>query len=477
MNKTLWKAQDAAAATGGNASGNWQADSVGIDSRSVRPGQLFVALRGERFNGHAFVADALARGAAAAMVEEGESVHAPAEKLLVVRDTQVALEALARVARARTHARIVGLTGSVGKTSTKEMLRLALSAHGETFASFGNFNNHIGTPLNLANLPPDADFGVFEMGMNHAGEISALTRQVQPEIAIITAVEAVHLEFFDSVAGIADAKSEIFEGVMPGGIAILNRDNAYFERCAEHARKRGIETILRVGRAQEAQCRLLECAVTPHGTEITASVFGKTMRFSVKALGEHWAYAALIALATAHALKRDVEKTARALSSFEEVDGRGRLLSITLPAGSASLLDDSYNASPASMKAAFAKAKAIKANDTSSKRLVALLGDMRELGETAPQLHAELAESLVACGFDRIFTAGALMEHLHAALPPALRGLHASSAAELLPQLSQHLRAGDIILVKGSHGSHMYTIAEALKNGLGNDLSGKAHAV
>ncbi len=503
MSAALWTSEDAATATG-SRTGTWSANRVVIDSRAVQQGDLFVALKGERFDGHAFVPDALKSGAAAAMVGapslgdstllpplagvrrgEGEPQSSvsvkhsplnppagggnklaacPADKLLVVPDTLQGLTALGRAGRARTKARVIGLTGSVGKTSAKEMLRLALSTHGNTFASHGNFNNHIGTPLNLANMPLDAEFAVLEMGMNHAGEIAALTRLVRPEIAIITNVEAVHLEFFESLAAIADAKAEIFEGLTQGGTAILNRDNPYFTRCAEAAKRHGASRILSFGMDAGADLRLLDSAIEAGGMRIRASVAGTPVEFALGALGEHWAQPALIALGVAYALGLDIAKTAAALSGFREPGGRGNLQPIHVAGSTATLIDDSYNASPASMRAAIAKLGALAAHQPSYTRKIAILGDMRELGSSAPALHAELAPALVEAGVDRVLAAGPLMLNLYHAIPATMRGAHADSAEALLHDVQEMLQPGDLVLVKGSHGSKMYEIAEALVN-------------
>lgn len=447
---TRWTSQEAALATGGAAAGEWAVSSVAIDSRAMQPGALLVALKGERADGHAFVAEALAQGALAAMVSRVPP-GADAKRLLVVEDTQKALEALGGAGRARARGRIVGVTGSVGKTSMKEMLKLALAAHGNVFASHGNFNNHIGTPLNLANLPPDADFGVLEMGMNHAGELAALTRLVRPHVAVITNVEAAHLEFFGTLEAIADAKCEIFEGLEPGGVAVLNRDNAQFARCRAKAPWR----VVTFGRHEEADVRVEDYRATPHGSEMR--IGGLTVR--MKAIGAQWALMAAAVLACARALGLDEAKTAAALAAFQEAEGRGRLVDI---GGGVTLLDDSYNASPAAMRAALAKLAELRRAGAVRGRLLAALGDMRELGEAAPRLHADLAEDVLDAEVDIVFTAGALMQHLHDALPDSVRGEHAADAAALLPIVRAALLPGDMLLVKGSHGSKMYTLAQAL---------------
>ncbi|MDE3016292.1 MAG: UDP-N-acetylmuramoyl-tripeptide--D-alanyl-D-alanine ligase [Pseudomonadota bacterium] len=457
----MWNEKTAAEATGGKAQGRWRASRVEIDSRRIKPGDLFVALKGERFDGHAYVKDALAKGAVAAVVHAtspgwgGVATRSGAGGgCLIVSDTFKALEDLGRFARTRSRAKIVGVTGSVGKTGAKEMLRLALGAHGETFASGGNFNNHIGTPLSLANLPENAAFAVFEMGMNHAGEIAHLTKMVRPGIAAITNIEAVHMEFFASLDAIACAKAEIFEGMERDGIAVLNRDNAAYVPLAARARERGL-AVVTFGEHAEADCRLLEY----RAGRIKAGIHGKPLSYALAAMGRHWAATSLLTLAATHALGLDDEKTAGALAGFSEPEGRGRVLSL---AGGITLVDDSYNASPPAMRAAFAKTAELWENSGRKGRKLAALGDMLELGKDAPSLHVGLAADIVQSGFDGVFTAGALMQHLHKALPQRLRAGHTAEAIQLLPLLSKELQAGDILLVKGSHGSGMHNLAKAL---------------
>lgn len=453
----LWTNDTAAEATGGKAQGQWQAARVEIDSRRIRKDDLFVAIQGENFDGHSFVKDALAKGAVAAVT----SVPMDGPSLLVP-DTLKALEDLGKYARARSRAKIVGVTGSVGKTSAKEMLRLALSTHGEAYATTGNFNNHIGTPLNLANLAPEIPYAVFEMGMNHAGEISHLTNMVRPHVAAITSVEAAHMEFFASIEAIAEAKAEIFEGVEPGGTAVLNVDNPMFGLLAEKASARGIAHVTTFGAKQGSDCQLLEYKATAAGCDVTASIFGRRMRYTLSAVGRHWALTSLLVLACTHALGLDPEKTARALADFHELEGRGSVTTIHVRAQEVVLIDDSYNASPAAMRAAFAKTAEVWEAHGRKGRKVAALGDMRELGPEAVAMHAGLAEGLREHGFDAVFTAGELMQQLYEVLPQGLRAGHVAQASQLLPLLQGGLGENDVLLVKGSHGSKMYEVAAAL---------------
>lgn len=451
---TLWTNKKAVEATGGVCVTDWQAARVEIDSRRIQKGDLFVAIKGERMDGHAFVEQALEAGASAAMVSQ--PMGGP---VLLVEDTLKGLEKLAHYARAKSHAKIVGVTGSVGKTSTKEMLRMALSGHGSVYATTGNFNNHIGTPLNLANLYADTEYAVFEMGMNHAGEIASLTQMVKPHVAVITNVESVHLEFFANEEGIADAKAEIFQGVARGGAAVLNCDNVHYDRLRAAAKEHGISQIVACGEAGIANSRLLKYRPLSTGCEIKANVYGHTVDYKLSVIGRHWAMTSLLTLGVAYTLGLDVQETALSLEHFSEPEGRGRIVKLPLKSGTLTLIDDSYNASPVSTRAAIAKlADTWRASDGIGRR-IAVLGDMLELGQTAPQLHASLADDLAKAGVDMVFTAGPLMRHLHDALPTGGNAVHVAKAEELAEVLLASVQPNDIVLIKGSHGSKMYELA------------------
>ena len=301
----LWTAREAAAATGGLSATDWAATGVSIDTRGISAGELFVALRGPNHDGHDFVGTALARGAAAAMVDREIPGLPAAAPLLRVADALAGLAALGVAARQRTGARILAVTGSVGKTGTKEALRLALAAAGRTFASAGGLNNHWGAPLSLARMPPDTDYGVFELGMNHPGEIAILTRLVRPHIAVITAAEPAHLGFFPSLEAIADAKAEIFLGLEPGGIAVLNRDNPYFAHLAASAVRAGAAEVIGFGTHPKAAVRLLDCVLGPRGSTIEAALPGGVLHFALPVPGRHWVMNSLAVLAAAGAVGAD----------------------------------------------------------------------------------------------------------------------------------------------------------------------------
>jgi UDP-N-acetylmuramoyl-tripeptide--D-alanyl-D-alanine ligase len=443
-----------------------------IDSRQAGAGCMFIALQGERLDGHDYVASALALGAEAAIVSRVPVSRvlegADAQKLMRVGNTCQALEALAASARARARAKIVAVTGSVGKTGTKEAIRLALSAYGSVHATMGNYNNHIGLPLSLAHLPPEVAFGVFELGMNHAGEIRALTQLARPDIAVITNVEAVHLEFFDGVEGIADAKAEIMEGLTPAGSVILNRDNPWFARLAASAQRLRIARILTFGEEESADFRLIGCDVASDGTHLQLLAQGERLDCFIQATGRHWALAALAALAAVRASgQEDLRPALAALAEFAEPRGRGGQRVLHLPQGEALLLDDCYNASPASMRAGLAKLNDLhrlskQGTRGQGGRKIAILGDMLELGAESPLLHRHLLEPLMSSGIDQAHLAGPLMRHLHEALPEDMRGLYGEDASALAEGILAQLREGDMILLKGSRGSRMDLLRDAL---------------
>jgi UDP-N-acetylmuramoyl-tripeptide--D-alanyl-D-alanine ligase len=459
----LWTAEEAARATGGKAVGNWQATSVMIDSRAVKAGALFIALKGENQDGHRYLPQALAAGAAAVVVSDPSQLPSPDSPHLHVADSLEALRELAKAARARMGGKLVGVTGSVGKTSTRAMLAAALSAHGLTHATEGNLNNHYGAPLTLARMPRESRFAVIEMGMNHADEIRPLSRLARPHLAIITAVEAVHLEHFPNVEGIADAKAEIMEGLEPGGMAILPAHNPHAERLYRHARQQGAQ-IIRFSPTPMpgVEACLLDATADGWGQQARARILGEEVSFSLPHPGRHMAENAVAVLAAVAALGLPLGPSCTALAGAELVEGRGAPMVLALPQGGhAVLIDDSYNASPASMRAAFA-VLAMAQPAGNGRRLVAL-GDMLELGPEGPAMHRDLAEPLCNAGVDGVFVSGTLMQELARALPAAMRLASVGTALELAPIIRQNLRDGDVLLLKGSHGSQIYRLVEALR--------------
>ncbi len=458
----LWTAADAAKAVSGTCTGTWSATGISIDSRTVAAGDLFIALKGPSFDGHGYVVEALKKGAAAAIVhqavpESGE-YH---DRLIVVKDTFLALENLARAARARTDAKIIAVTGSVGKTGTKEALKLALAVQGATHATEGNLNNHWGVPLSLARMPASTQFGVFELGMNHPGEIAPLSKLVRPHAAVITTVEAAHLEFFASVADIAEEKAAIMAGLEPGGIAVMPSDNPHYARLSAAAKRYGAK-IVAFGTGGEATARLFAWSLTPDGTQVAAEFDDERIMYDMIVSGRHWALNSIAAIAAVKAIGGNIHLAAAALARLAAPVGRGARKIIKVAGGKVLLIDESYNASPAAVRVlADTMAQMHQPVGGATGRLIMVLGDMRELGPKAAELHAGLAESLKAARIDLVYTAGPMMKHLHDALPEKMRGAHAADAVSLVGILQKDMRAGDVIAVKGSHASRMDLVVEA----------------
>jgi UDP-N-acetylmuramoyl-tripeptide--D-alanyl-D-alanine ligase len=446
----LWTPQALLAATGGLLRRPFSATGVSIDSRTVRPGDLFIALVGEHGDGHAHVAAALARGAAGAMVHQLPDGVSDDAALLQVRDTFVGLHDLGRFGRARFQGRMVAVTGSVGKTTTKEMLRVILSAHGKAWAAEASHNNHWGVPLTLARLPEDAKFAVTEIGMNHAGEIAPLSRLARPHVAVVTSIASAHIGYLGSIEAIAAEKVQIEAGLEPWGTLLLPGDCAQYQQMACSV----AAPTQRFGRG-EAEHRLLKAEADAEGTDILASIAGREIGFRLPVPGLHMAMNAVAALAAASLVRADPAIGAEALRGFAPMRGRGARRRIVLPDGTADLLDESYNASAASVRATLAVLALIPA-----KRRIAVLGDMLELGNAGPAEHIGLASAVVE-NADLLFTCGPLMRGLHDAIPATHRGGHAADSTALAPLVAAALRDGDAVLVKGSLGSHMQTIVSA----------------
>jgi UDP-N-acetylmuramoyl-tripeptide--D-alanyl-D-alanine ligase len=460
MTGPLWTSAEIAAAVAGQASGEFAATGVSIDSRSLERGELFVALQGPSFDGHDFAAAALRRGASGALIHRRPGDLAADAPVVEAIDTMKALEDLGRAARARTEARVAAVTGSVGKTSTKEALRSVLSLFAPTFASAGNLNNQWGAPLSLARMPRDTRYGVFELGMNHPGEISPLSQMVRPQVAIVTTVEPVHVEFFASVAEIADAKGEIFDGLMPGGSAILPFDNPHFDRLESKARRMGAR-ILTFGTGEGAWARLVDCQIMPDGNQVTAEIGGKHLRYRMAAPGRHLALNSLAVLAAAFAFDLDLDQALPGFSGVQALKGRGMREHLPVSGGSIELIDEGYNASPASVRAALNLLGTLP--PAFGGRRIAVLGDMRELGDAGPRLHRDLAPDLAAAKVDLAFLVGPQMQGLHDLLPDAMRGAHRAASDEMVQPLLAALRAGDTVLIKGSLGTRMAPLVEAVR--------------
>ena len=465
----LWTAKDAIAATGGTCSQDWAAFGVSIDTRSIKKGDLFVALKDIR-DGHDFVKQALEQGAAAALVThipDGVDKDAP---LLIVEDVLKALEDLGTASRARTNAKVIGVTGSVGKTGTKEMLRTTLSVHGKVHAAERSFNNHWGVPLTLARMPQDTDFAVIEIGMNAPGEIGPLSKMADLDCAIVTIVAPVHMAAFKNVAEIADAKAEIFEGLRAGGIAILNHDIDTYN-ILHKAAKKAKANIIRFGQTEGAEYSLKNAVVARDSTTVDARIYGQKQVFKLSAPGKHLGMNALAVLAACDAFDLSTGETVLALGQWVVPDGRGNRFVIQL--GSISnetidLIDESYNANPTSMEAAFDVLSASTPTDNIGRnpkgRRIAFLGDMLELGPDETQMHADLSKCAALDAIDIIHTAGPLMKSLHSAVPLEKQGECFETAHELASKVVQLLDAGDVAMVKGSNGSKISLVADAIKN-------------
>lgn len=462
----LWTAADVVAATGGRAVGEWTAGGVSIDSRTVEAGDLFVAIKGPNFDGHAFVVDALERGAAAAMVAERPDGIAGDAPLLLVDDPLEALRRLGGAARNRTHARVIAVTGSVGKTGTKEALKTVLGRQASVFATVGSLNNHWGLPLSLARLPEDVEFGVFEMGMNHAGEISPLSRLARPHVALITTVESVHKAYFADTDAIADAKAEVFDGMEADGVAVLNRDNRSFARLAAAAEAAGVGRIVSFGADAGADVRLTEVTVEEDGSRLKVMVGGDALRFRVGVPGRHWVINSLGVLATVWVAGGDVKSAAAALAILGVPNGRGRRHRVATADGTFDVIDESYNASPVSMRAAF-EVLGIARPGPGGRR-IAVLGDMLELGPDSGDLHADLVGSLRHNAITTVYTAGTHMARLWDALPATMQGDHAADSETLVSRVVAAVRPGDVVMVKGSAGTRTGLIVKALL-GMGSD--------
>ena len=458
----LWRADELAAALGGHTRGPVSdVCSISIDTRSLEQGALFFAIKGER-DGHDFVPVALEKHASAAVVSAeraGEfSEQAP---LIIVEDVLASLERMGSARRAHMNAPVIAVTGSVGKTTTKEMLRAVFSRFGATHASLASYNNHWGVPLTLARMPRDAAFGIFEIGMNHSFEILPLTAMVRPHIAIVTTVEPVHLAQFASLAAIADAKGEIFSGLEPGGVAIINSDTPQAARLAAHAAASPAGRIIRFGAGEGADIRLVHLHLDPDFSMVTAEVFGVPVTYRLGAPGRHLAMNSLAVLGAAHAAGLDMALAALSLQNFTMVEGRGKRVQLRIGTRDFTLIDESYNANPSSMRAALAVTGTVPRGLRG--RRIAVMGDMLELGHEGPALHAGLADAIESNDIDLVFACGPLMKNLWQALPIARRGAYADDAASLESLVLGAIGPGDVVVIKGSNSSKLGRIVAALK--------------
>ena len=466
MSDPLWQFTDLVAASGGRADGAPSDAITGFtfDTRAIEPGGVFVALKDQR-DGHDFVTTAFKNGASLAIVSDSYTRQPGDGALLRTVDPLQALEKIGAAARSRLSpgARVIAVTGSAGKTTTKEMLRACLTkvAPGHVHASEKSYNNHWGVPLTLARMPSDTQYAVFEIGMNHANEIRPLTKMVRPHAAIVTTVEAVHLEHFANVEAIADAKAEIFEGLEEGGAAIIKRDNPHYGRLASHASRVGA-TIVGFGFGRNADGAIIASVDTGDGSTITLnSRNGQSITQFVAMPGHHNAENALAVAAVLDAVGAPLDLALAALAELAPPPGRGARTRLAAEDGDVLLIDESYNANPASMRAALATLATV--SPQKFPRRIAVLGDMLELGPAAPQLHRDLFDAVDDAGVSLLFACGPLMKGLYDAAPSAMKGGYAATAAELVPLVISHIHAGDVLMVKASNGTKLGTLVDALK--------------
>jgi len=464
MSEPLWTLGDMASAMRADRAGPLPraVPGLSIDTRTIKPGEAFFAIQGENRDGHEFVEAALKAGAGLAVVSREKAGAMPKNAPLLLVDAVLgALNDLGRASRARSGARIVAVTGSVGKTSTKEALRLVLGRQGETHAAVASYNNHWGVPLTLALMPASVQFGVFEVGMNHAGEITPLVKLVRPHVAMITTIAPVHMEFFGTLDAIADAKAEIFAGVEPGGAAVINADTPQFARLRAAAQAAGVDRIVAFGERDGADARLVKASLQADTSTVRAQILGDDVTYKLGAPGRHVVDNSLGVLAAAHLLGADLALAALSLAELRAPVGRGQRMTIDVPGGSMLLIDESYNANPTSVRAALALLGQVPTQGLG--RRIAVLGDMLELGPDGAKLHAALSDAVLENSVDLVYCAGPLMKSLWDALPSERRGGYAENSAALEAEVLKAITAGDAVMVKGSLGSRMGPIVKALQ--------------
>ncbi|MCF8474328.1 MAG: UDP-N-acetylmuramoylalanyl-D-glutamyl-2,6-diaminopimelate--D-alanyl-D-alanine ligase [Emcibacter sp.] len=458
----LWTSHEIAKILAADVKEEWSCQGISIDSRTVEEGDLFFALLGPQSDGHDYVKMAIAKGAVAVVVSK-PVIGLDPKFLVMVNNVKDALDKLAFAARARVDIPIIAVTGSVGKTGIKEALKNALARSGKVHASILSYNNDIGVPLSLARMPRDVDYGIFELGMNHAGELRGLSKMVRPKVAIITAVELAHSAYFNSIEEIADAKAEIFEGLMPDGVAILNQDNHQYDRLRIHAETAGVKKIISFGSEETADVHVLKKVVLETCSCVIAKVMGHVMTFKIGLLGNHWVTNSLGILAAVDAVGGDLGLSGLELAEMRPLKGRGRRHQIFLDvSGDASILliDESYNANPASMKAAIETLAQTVVQKNA--RRIAVLGDMAELGERSAEMHEELADIIKDNAIDKVYTVGPYMKKLFDKLQGFQRGGHFDTRDALENSLIRNFRQGDVVMVKGSNASGMQKIVDAI---------------
>ncbi|KPF66015.1 UDP-N-acetylmuramoylalanyl-D-glutamyl-2, 6-diaminopimelate--D-alanyl-D-alanine ligase [Bosea sp. AAP35] len=463
MSTPLWSGDELVAALVARIEGAVPAAITGIsiDTRTLEPGDAFFAITGEARNGHDFVKAALEKGAALAVVDEAHAAQFSGQgALAIVPDVLKAMELAGSARRAELKGGVVAVTGSVGKTGTKDALRLVLSRQGKTHAPVASYNNHWGVPLTLCRTPRDVDYAVYEIGMNHPGEILPLARLVRPQVALITTIQPVHLAAFDSLEGIAEEKAGVFWELEPGGTAIVNADIPQADLLERIAKSGPAGQVIRFGESLDADVRLISCALRSDVSTVDAVVMGQPVTYRLGSPGKHIVLNSLAVLAAIKALGADLALAALALGDLRPPAGRGAQQRLEAPGGIFTLIDESYNGNPASMRAAIENLGRIPVAGRG--RRIAVLGDMLELGPTGPDLHKGLHEAITANGIDAVFACGPLMRGLYDSLPSTLRGAYAAQASGLEPLVLDAIRAGDVVMVKGSLGSRMGPVVKAL---------------
>ncbi|TCU25514.1 UDP-N-acetylmuramoyl-tripeptide--D-alanyl-D-alanine ligase [Rhizobium azibense] len=460
----LWTTDDMIAAMAGRPFGTLPEGITGIsiDSRSINAGEAFFAIKGDRVDGHDFASMAMANGAALLVVSEARlpGLGRLTVPMIVVDDVLAALGRLAVASRQRSRAQIVAVTGSVGKTTTKEMLRHVLSPSGKVHASVASFNNHWGVPLTLARMPLDTHFGVFEVGMNHPGEIRPLVKMIRPHVAVVTTIAPAHLGNFKSIKEIAAAKAEVFEGLVRGGHVVLNRDSDQYNFLERTAQSLGIENIHSFGQHAKAEFRLAEFNGSDESSALWLTIDGDTFEVAIGAPGRHIAENALAALGIVTLVNADLDKAIEALATLQPEKGRGRRYKLAIGNGSFTLIDESYNANPASMRAAIALLSTT--GPAGRGRRIAVLGDMLEMGEYAKKVHSDLSGPLLAAGIEHLWLAGTDMLALKESLPDSVQVEYREKTEELMEYVLNSVAPGDVLMVKSSLGIGFGRIVAAL---------------
>lgn len=462
MKDSLWNEEIIKNVTGAEIHGKFSGNAICIDSRKATPNCIFVAFKGEKVDGHEYIAEAFAKGASAAIVEHIPSnLSIDRTKLAVVKNSEKAIEDLANFNRNTCQAKIIAVTGSVGKTSTKEALATAFKALGKTHCSEGNYNNKLGLAISLASMPKDTEFAIYELGMDHAGEIEVLTKTVKPDAAIITTIAPVHLENFNSVEGIARAKAEIFLGMKSDSYVVLNGDNEYYQLLKDLAEKQNIKNITSFGENSENNSFLISYKREGSVSHISASIIGQKLDYKIAAYGKHQAINTVAVLAIIKSMSLDFKKAAESLKEFNNVKGRGKISFITFDNKKILVIDDSYNASPKSVNAALSSIKDICAG-SSIKRRVAILADMYELGDDSIAMHKALLPAIEQSGIDKVITVGELMKNLFDILPNNIKLAHFNDFRSAINHIYSYVDDNDCILVKGSFGTKIHELANYL---------------